>query len=169
MLATPTLPPSVRTILLEYIEEKAAGVYGHSKLRRKQFAARLSEARRRPGGPRSLNGSHLDGERSKSIWRIEGGCTLSKGAIEAEHRVMTKLDAVKMTVHQNNIERYRRLLRTKLTDLEGQYVERRLAEERQALSLLIARRRPIPKESAKPSVLDRTDISALPRDATIGL
>ena len=31
MLAAPSLPPSVRTIILEYIEEKTAGVYGHSK------------------------------------------------------------------------------------------------------------------------------------------
>ena len=34
--------------------------------------------------------------------------------------------------HQANVERYRRLLRTPLTDIEKQYVRRRLAEERQA-------------------------------------
>ena len=31
MLAAPSLPPSVRAILLEYIEEKTAGVYGDCK------------------------------------------------------------------------------------------------------------------------------------------
>ncbi len=31
--------------------------------------------------------------------------------------------------HRNNIHRYRRLLKTKLSDLERQFVERRLAEE----------------------------------------
>ncbi len=34
--------------------------------------------------------------------------------------------------HQANVERYRRLLRTPLTDIEQQFVRRRLAEERQA-------------------------------------
>ena len=53
---------------------------------------------------------------------------------------MTEIDVVRMQVHQRNIDRYRRLLRTKLTDLERSYVERRLAEERQALGLIQARR-----------------------------
>ena len=34
--------------------------------------------------------------------------------------------------HQANVERYRRLLQTPLTDIERQYVTRRLAEERRA-------------------------------------
>ena len=49
MLAAPSLPPSVRAILLEYIEEKTAGVYGDCKKRRSQFAARLAQ-----GIPKSL-------------------------------------------------------------------------------------------------------------------
>lgn len=36
-------------------------------------------------------------------------------------------------VHQANIGRYRRLLGTPLTDHERQFVERRLAEEEEAL------------------------------------
>lgn len=36
-------------------------------------------------------------------------------------------------VCQQNIERYERLLKTELTDLERAFVERRLAEEKQAL------------------------------------
>ena len=43
MLAAPSLPPSVRAILLEYIEEKTAGVYGDCKKRRRQFATRLAQ------------------------------------------------------------------------------------------------------------------------------
>ena len=35
-----------------------------------------------------------------------------------------------MRKHRNNIERYRRLLRTRLTDLEPMFVERRITEER---------------------------------------
>ena len=34
--------------------------------------------------------------------------------------------------HQANVQRYRRLLQTSLTDIERQYVRRRLAEERRA-------------------------------------
>jgi hypothetical protein len=52
---------------------------------------------------------------------------------------MTDLDSVRIAVHQNNINRYRRLLQTKLTEIERQYVERRLAEERHSLDLLTAR------------------------------
>jgi hypothetical protein len=34
-----------------------------------------------------------------------------------------------LRTHRNNIARYRRLLQTKLTDLERQFIERRLSEE----------------------------------------
>jgi hypothetical protein len=42
MLAAPQLPPLVRLKILEYIEEKAAGLYGHGKTQLRRFAARLS-------------------------------------------------------------------------------------------------------------------------------
>jgi hypothetical protein len=42
MLAAPQLPPLARTKILEYVEEKAAGLYGGSRTQRRQFAARLS-------------------------------------------------------------------------------------------------------------------------------
>jgi hypothetical protein len=48
MLATPQLPPLVRAIILEYIDEKKAGLYGHSKIQLRRFAARLAVER---GGP----------------------------------------------------------------------------------------------------------------------
>jgi hypothetical protein len=44
---------------------------------------------------------------------------------------------------RNNINRYRRLLRTKLTALERQYIERRLSEEERALEGLSASTFPI--------------------------
>ena len=43
MLAAPQLPTLVRAIILEYIDEKVAGLYGHSKLQLRRFAARLTE------------------------------------------------------------------------------------------------------------------------------
>ena len=42
MLAAPQLPPLVRAKILEYVEEKAAGLYGHGAMQRRRFAARLS-------------------------------------------------------------------------------------------------------------------------------
>jgi hypothetical protein len=42
MLAAPDLPPLARSKILEYIEEKAAGLYGGSRTQRRKFAARLS-------------------------------------------------------------------------------------------------------------------------------
>jgi len=40
--------------------------------------------------------------------------------------------------HRNNIMRYRRLLMTKLTECERQFIERRLSEERSAMEKLAA-------------------------------
>ena len=42
MLAAPQLPPLVRSKILEYIEEKTAGLYGGSLSQRRRFTARLS-------------------------------------------------------------------------------------------------------------------------------
>jgi hypothetical protein len=47
MLAAPQLPPLVRATVLEYVEEKAAGLYGHSKVQLRRFAAGLSVERLR--------------------------------------------------------------------------------------------------------------------------
>jgi len=42
MLAAPALPPLARAKVLEYVQEKAAGIYGGSGAQRRKFAARLS-------------------------------------------------------------------------------------------------------------------------------
>jgi hypothetical protein len=39
--------------------------------------------------------------------------------------------------HENNIARYRRLLQTRLSDVERQFIESRLAEEQATLSCLL--------------------------------
>jgi hypothetical protein len=41
ILAAPSLPPAVRDIVLEYVEEKLAGSYGHNRTCLERFAARL--------------------------------------------------------------------------------------------------------------------------------
>jgi hypothetical protein len=45
---------------------------------------------------------------------------------------------VRLRTHRNNIARYRRLLKTSLTDLELQFIERRLSEEQSQFELLSA-------------------------------
>ena len=46
MLASPQLPRSARKIILEYVEEKSTGAYGHGKERLRQFRARLAAGER---------------------------------------------------------------------------------------------------------------------------
>ena len=45
MMTSPRLPQSARTILLEYIQEKAAGAYGHSGKQAGRFCRHLDEQR----------------------------------------------------------------------------------------------------------------------------
>ena len=54
---------------------------------------------------------------------------------------MTKMideKLARLRTHRNNIDRYRRLLKTRLTELERQYIEARLSEEQSALEKLAA-------------------------------
>ena len=43
---------------------------------------------------------------------------------------------VRLRDHRNNIHRYRRLLATQLTDLERDFIERRLKEEQAAMAAI---------------------------------
>jgi hypothetical protein len=42
MLSSPELPALVRNRILQYVDEKATGLFGHTRLQRQRFAARLS-------------------------------------------------------------------------------------------------------------------------------
>lgn len=70
-------------------------------------------------------------------------------------RAMTDLDSIFIFVHRCNMSRYRRLLRTPLTDLERQFVLRRVGEEKSVLQDPLAKRRP-----RRPEL-----VSTLPDDA----
>ena len=48
----------------------------------------------------------------------------------------------RLRTHRDSIGRYRRLLQTQLTDLERQFIERRLSEEQSAYERLNARPSP---------------------------
>ncbi|MBR0847243.1 hypothetical protein JQ543_05745 [Bradyrhizobium diazoefficiens] len=52
-------------------------------------------------------------------------------------------DFARIRAHRNNIHRYRSLLKTQLSDLERQFIERRLSEESLALETLSSQTFPI--------------------------
>ena len=53
--------------------------------------------------------------------------------------------------YRNNISRYRRLLKTTLTDLEREFLERRLAEEQLAFEALVSGSSPMPIHPEHPT------------------
>ena len=53
---------------------------------------------------------------------------------------MIDFHTAKMRGHRRNIERYCRLLATELTELERQYLHKRIAEEHAQLERLVAAR-----------------------------
>ena len=46
------------------------------------------------------------------------------------------MNDIRLNTHQKNIERYEDLLETKLSELERQYIEKRISEERLAMAML---------------------------------
>jgi hypothetical protein len=72
-------------------------------------------------------------------------------------RMETMLEAnlARIRTHRNNIHRYRGLLRTELSDLEREFIEKRMADEQTALDVLVAETFPVkfpfPKDSASSS------------------
>jgi len=44
---------------------------------------------------------------------------------------------VQLRIHQTNIDRYENMLKTVLTDLERQFVQKRVSEERLAIAMLM--------------------------------
>ena len=57
----------------------------------------------------------------------------------------------RIRAHHNNIHRYRSLLKTRLSDIERQFVERRLSEESSALEALTSQTFPIALTLGQPS------------------
>ena len=68
---------------------------------------------------------------------------------------MFEQNLARIRAHRNNIHRYRRLLRTELSDLERNFIDRRMADEQAALDALIAETFPVtfplPKDSSSAS------------------
>ena len=59
----------------------------------------------------------------------------------------------RIRVHRNSIHRYRRLLGTKLTDVERTFIERRLSEEQRALNSAVAETFPVTFPLVAPRVM----------------
>jgi len=68
---------------------------------------------------------------------------------------MFEQNLARIRTHRNNIRRYRRLLRAELSDLERDFIDRRIAGEQAALNALVAETFPVtfplPKDSSSAS------------------
>jgi hypothetical protein len=56
---------------------------------------------------------------------------------------MFEQNLARIRTHRNNIHRYRRLLRTELSALERDFIDRRMADEQSALAALVAETFPL--------------------------
>jgi hypothetical protein len=74
------------------------------------------------------------------IIRASGKTPRAKEFSSARQRMTMMFDEqlVRMRTHRNNIQRYRYLLQTRLTELEREFIEMRLAEEQSKLESLAA-------------------------------
>jgi hypothetical protein len=74
--------------------------------------------------------------------------------------IMIDEKLARLRAHHNNIHRYRRLLKTELTDVERRFIERRLSEERSAMENLATSAFPlslqIPAEVIKKAAVPET-------------
>jgi hypothetical protein len=66
----------------------------------------------------------------------------------------------RIRTHRNNIHRYRGLLRTELSDLERDFIERRMADEQGALDALVAGTFPVTIPLSKDSSSASSSIGA---------
>lgn len=65
--------------------------------------------------------------------RIEARWLSRRGPMEQRQSRLIDQRLEQLRAHRNNIRRYRRLLGTQLSDLERKFIERRLAEELEAM------------------------------------
>jgi hypothetical protein len=68
---------------------------------------------------------------------------------------MFEANLARIRTHRNNIHRYRGLLRTQLSNLEREFIEKRMADEQTALDALVIETFPVtfsfPKDSSSSS------------------
>jgi hypothetical protein len=81
ILAAPRLPQRVRSVLVEYAEEKAAGLYGGSMAQRRRFAARLSINAVRTAIPEEVDLERRQNDRAAPKRGRDGGPHVTLRAI----------------------------------------------------------------------------------------
>jgi hypothetical protein len=64
---------------------------------------------------------------------------------------MTDEKLARLRAHRNNINRYRRLLKTNLSSIERQFIERRMNEEKSAMKGLAVSTFPAPLRTSEPT------------------
>ena len=69
--------------------------------------------------------------------RIEAGWCARRPSTTKRREILDR-QLEQLRARRNNIRRYRRLLSTKLNDLERNFIERRLSEESSAIENLVA-------------------------------
>jgi hypothetical protein len=81
--------------------------------------------------------------------------------------MMTEMTLERLRAHRNNVHRYRKLLATRLSDLERAYIERRLEEERACVQALLPAALPQHFRSGVLAATTRPEMDALlhPADA----
>jgi hypothetical protein len=73
---------------------------------------------------------------------------------------MFEQNLARIRTHRNNIYRYRRLLRTELSDLERDFIDRRMAREQAALQALVAETFPVTLPLARESSSASSNMAA---------
>ena len=64
---------------------------------------------------------------------------------------MTDQKLARLRAHRNNINRYRRLLKTNLSAIERQFIQRRMNEEKSAMKALAVSTFPLGLKISEPS------------------
>jgi hypothetical protein len=85
--------------------------------------------------------------------------SIFKATVLFREWIITMLDErfVRLRTHRDNIARYQGILKTDLTDLERQFIERRLSEEQSEFELLQTASRVTAKVQNGPAHLAGTD------------
>jgi hypothetical protein len=76
---------------------------------------------------------------------------------------MLDIASARLRTHTNNIARYRRLLETNLTELEREYLQRRLSEEQSDLEALGQHRHSTPNVLRSRRLIERADVRQVRR------
>ena len=108
---------------------------------RSSLVIKTSQTRDRLSNPAFKKPAGKYRRRRAKILRSGPRCASAKGIDPTRQRTTIKMidqQLARLRTHRSNIQRYRNLLQTSLTELERQFVEKRLTEEQSKLESLAA-------------------------------